>query len=222
MLCSWSAHRQRGVSSLRASQDTFPYKAYLVSVHRALVIAGLLIKFVPPGWRSFFYVLAGITGAAGLAGFFLIPGPLLPHRKVKGAAVDVVGAFLATSGLVLFVFALADGEGAAQGWKTPYIPACLVVGALLLAVFFRWESHLEKNGKIPPLMRVSLWKKGKFAVLQSIALCLFGCVPTYVPQRIPDTNLSLAVSANIRSFLLVPHFGLIYTGKTTRRYLSCN
>lgn len=139
-----------------------------------LIIAGLTIEFAATGWRTFFYVSAGMTAGTGVLAYFLVPGPLLPNRKLKGQAVDIIGAFLAIAGLVLFVFALADGEGAPQGWKSPYIPTCLVIGVVLVAVFSTWERYLERTGKQPPLMKVSVWKKGKFAVLQLVTLCLFG------------------------------------------------
>jgi hypothetical protein len=141
-----------------------------------LVIAGLLIKFVSSGWRAFFYVSAGMTVATGILAFFIVPGPLLPNRHLKGQAVDVVGAFFAIAGLVLFVFALADGEGASNGWKTPYIPACLVVGIFMIGVFLLWERYIEKKGKQPPLMRISIWGKAKFSVLQIVTMCLFGSI----------------------------------------------
>lgn len=151
----------------------------LISVLRVdsgLIIAGLTIKFAATGWRTFFYVSAGLTTGTGILALFLVPGPLFPNRHLKGQAVDIVGAFLAISGLVLFVFALADGEGAPQGWKSPYIPTCIVLGVALIGTFLAWERLIEKRGKQPPLMKVSVWAKGKFSLLQVVTMCLFGSI----------------------------------------------
>lgn len=165
--CEWSPY----AFSFRQGQLT-----HTLAGHSGLVIAGLTIEFAATGWRTFFYVSAGISVLTGGLAFFLVPGPLLPNRHLRGQAVDIVGAFLAIAGVVLFVFALADGEGAPQGWKSPYIPACLVVGAVLVAVFWMWERFVEKGGKQPPLMKTSVWSKGRFAIFQLATLCLFGSI----------------------------------------------
>lgn len=117
-----------------------------------------------------------MTTGTGILAFFLVPGPLFPNRHLKGQAVDIIGAFLAISGLVLFVFALADGEGAPQGWKSPYIPTCISIGVVLIISFLAWERYVEKKGKQPPLMKISVWGKGKFALVQVVTVCLFGSI----------------------------------------------
>ena len=103
----------------------------------------------------------------------VVPGTLAPRRRTPDASVDLLGAFLATAGLVLLTFALADGQGAINGWKTPYIPAMLAVGVLLLLSFIAWEWYMERANK-QPLMRLSIWRKGRFALLQVVAFTLFG------------------------------------------------
>jgi MFS family permease len=135
-----------------------------------------------PGWRTNFYLQTGICALLVIGAVFIVPGRLLPRRKESSSAsdnnIDYIGALLSVSGLVLFAFALADGSGAEKGWRTPYIPTFLAVGALLMAGFLVWEWYVENRTDKTPLMRLSIWKKGKFAVLQLAGFLLFGAFTT--------------------------------------------
>lgn len=62
-----------------------------------------------------------------------------------------------------------DSQSAPQGWKTPYIPALLPVSALLLLSFIGWEYRVEKEGKVPALMPLSIWKKPYLAVICALS-----------------------------------------------------
>jgi hypothetical protein len=53
-------------------------------------------------------------------------------------------------------------------WKTPYIPVLLAVSIILFVVFWYYERYLEQHTSSPPLMRTSIWFKGRFAVMQLI------------------------------------------------------
>jgi Na+/melibiose symporter-like transporter len=97
------------------------------------------------------------------------------------AAVDWIGAFLITVGLVLIVFVLGQGEVASQGWKTPHIIILLIVGIIVISLFLVWERYLEQviddpsrapsAWTPPPLMKLSLWTraKGRMAAILIIA-----------------------------------------------------
>jgi hypothetical protein len=84
--------------------------------------------------------------------------------------VDWIGAALITSGLVLFTFAIGDGETAVRGWRTgcehtvsffqsrgrfqiadPYtdIIATLILSLVLIAVFIYWEYVLDQEAALP-------------------------------------------------------------------------
>jgi hypothetical protein len=120
-----------------------------------------------------------------IGGFFCIdadqPSEEEDHR------VDWLGAFLISSGLVLVVFVLSDGETAPQGWKTSYILACLVLGVALLGAFIYWQIYLERvqsqpgslNSKWtpPPLIKPSLWSRanGRLAIMMVIAFLNWCC-----------------------------------------------
>ncbi|KAJ7273761.1 MFS general substrate transporter [Mycena rebaudengoi] len=139
-------------------------------------IGGLLTQYTVASWRSPFFLMAGISFLCAFGGLLLVD-PDVPSTE-KDRRVDWVGAFLVTSGLILLVFVLGQGEVAPDGWKTPYIIALLIVGVLFLVMFILLQWYLEKwylersdGAHPPPLMKLSLWTraKGKFAVVQAIA-----------------------------------------------------
>ncbi|KAM0751514.1 putative efflux transporter [Meredithblackwellia eburnea MCA 4105] len=132
------------------------------------VLGGIFAQYAT--WRAVFWFSAGFALMLVVCGYFFIPPDRKRHLD-EDRSIDWIGAALVTSGLVLATFALADGSSAAKGWKTPYIPALLVVGVILLATFWFWERHLEYSTNKKPLMRTSLWFKGRFAAVQLLA-CL--------------------------------------------------
>jgi hypothetical protein len=113
-----------------------------------------------------------LSALVAISGYFVVNSdPARNHEDKENRTVDWIGAFMISSGLLLFTFSLADGEGAYNGWATPYIPVLLIVGLALIVGFWFWERHLEfsaANSTIP-LMKTSLWHKGKFTIMQLIA-----------------------------------------------------
>ena len=75
-----------------------------------------------------------------------------------------------TVGLILLQFVISDGDGAPNGWKTPYIIALLIVSVLLLVAFFLWERYITTHSTRPPLMRLQLWTRanGRLAAVYMI------------------------------------------------------
>jgi hypothetical protein len=131
-------------------------------------------------------VLAGLVFIILLSGLYSIDADLPSQETDK--RVDWIGAFLVTTGLVLIVFVLGQGEIAPRQWATPcttcsftilefdnyltYCPdiiALLVVGLIFMSLFIYWQYYLEKrfdnNNSVysvfmpPPLMRISLWTR---------------------------------------------------------------
>ncbi|CAK5271957.1 unnamed protein product [Mycena citricolor] len=137
-------------------------------------ISALLAQKTPASWRAPFYFLAGLSALCALGGLLAIDDDVPSLEMDK--RVDWIGAFLVTTGLVLLLFVLGQGQLASQGWKTPYILALLFVGLLAIGLFLAWQHYLEQNSERstrlpPPLMKLSLWSRanGKFAVMQVIA-----------------------------------------------------
>ena len=137
-------------------------------------------------WRSSFYVLTGLAFIILLSGLYSIDADLPSQETDK--RVDWIGALLVTTGLVLIVFVLGQGEIAPLQWATPCnafnskslrlkiiltycldIIALLVVGFIFMSLFVCWQYYLEKrfdnSNSIysvfmpPPIMRISLWTR---------------------------------------------------------------
>ncbi|BGP35053.1 hypothetical protein JCM10296v2_006883 [Rhodotorula toruloides] len=141
------------------------------------VLGGVLTEYAAITWRAVFFVSTGIGALIGIAALFLVP----PDRaKDKSLTVDWIGGALITSAVTLSTFALADGEGAPNGWRTPYIPTLLAVSIILCVVFWFYERHLEFRTPHPPLMRTSIWFKGRFAIVQLIGALGWSCFASYM------------------------------------------
>ena len=68
-------------------------------------------------WRSPFYLLAGLAVVVFISGLFSIDADL--PSKETDKRVDWIGALLVTTGLVLIIFVLGQGEIAPRQWGTP-------------------------------------------------------------------------------------------------------
>ena len=120
-----------------------------------------------------FFVIAGAAFFTGAAAFFVIPKE--PSRKsdaTRASGVDWIGAFFFTSGLLFLLIALS--EGVSLGWDTPLVITVLIFSVLFLCIFIFWQHYLEKKGNPgqEPLMRISVFKVGRFSAAMLI-VCLF-------------------------------------------------
>ena len=68
-------------------------------------------------WRSSFYLLTGLIFTILLSGLYSIDADLPSQETDK--RVDWIGALLVTTGLVLIVFVLGQGDIAPRQWATP-------------------------------------------------------------------------------------------------------
>ncbi|KAI0327086.1 efflux transporter [Cubamyces sp. BRFM 1775] len=143
-------------------------------------VGSVLTQLTEKTWRSTFWFLAGLSAVCCIGGLISIDNDFV--HGVVDRRVDWLGAFLVTTGLTLTIFVLSDGSVAPDGWRTGYVIALLIVGAVFLGLFVWWEHYLEQlheRGKAsreqwwtpPPLMSVTIWTRarGKFAVMLAIA-----------------------------------------------------
>lgn len=109
-------------------------------------IAGLTGSFLSFGW--YFWIGAILIITTIIPAIFAIPSDV-EERKAMGVKMDWLGSVLIVSGLILVIFAITDASHAPQGWKTPYIYALLILGALILGVAFYVEGWVAKTPLIP-------------------------------------------------------------------------
>ncbi|WP_445280596.1 MFS transporter [Streptomyces sp. DSM 118148] len=97
------------------------------------IVGGLLTEYLD--WRWCLYVNVPIAAVAVLGAFALLHDR--PGRRE--ARLDVPGAVLGCGGLVAIVYGFAEAEP--RGWTDPLVLALLASGAVLLAVFVRWQTR---------------------------------------------------------------------------------
>jgi len=121
---------------------------YAVALGSAGVVAqllgGLLIHFetTGSGWRSCFLINVPI----GIAALLLVRRCVVAD-KGQDSRIDVVGALLSATAILLLALALTCGRD--QGWplwSLACLPACLVTGYCL----YRYEGHLERRAGTAP------------------------------------------------------------------------
>ncbi|KAK3390818.1 major facilitator superfamily-domain-containing protein [Podospora didyma] len=163
---------------------TFPpgkAKNYAISCYSAgaplgAVFGNLMSGFISEytSWVWVFEVIAILAAIIAVAAIFIIPPPkhtLHDEGVTAKASVDWLGAFLITSGLLALLFALTEGN--IVGWSTPWVPVLIVVSVILIVLFVFWQQRLEKGGKRPPLMRISMFHSKKFSAAMVVMALFF-------------------------------------------------
>jgi len=161
-------------------------------------------------WNAIFYVNLPIGVLVVILAYMIMP-ELDSHRKHR---LDMVGVFLATSGLFALVFGLVEGEK--FGWgrintigafsigslqaSLISIPTILVVSVILLIVFVLWEARVEE-----PLLPLSLFSDRNFSVANTVsAIVSFGMLGLFLPLTIFLQSV-LGFTAEHAGLTLVPN-----------------
>jgi EmrB/QacA subfamily drug resistance transporter len=132
------------------------------------VVGGLILAAFgdPDGWRWVFYVNVPIgVVALGLAAR-LVPRP--PSGRPRQVDLDLVGSLLLGGGVLCLMLPLVEADAGGPGslW------GLLVVAALLLAGFVRWEAGTVRRGR-QPLLDPRLARTPGYAAGLSIGLIYF-------------------------------------------------
>ncbi|KAI8722961.1 MFS domain-containing protein [Fusarium sp. LHS14.1] len=111
-----------------------------------ILMAGIVGEF--NRWGFYFWIGAILTAITLLTSVLSIPR--LPKDHPSKAKMDYPGAITIVCGLVLVVFSILQSAHAPAGWRTPYIPVCLVLGvaSLLAAVYI--ETRVAPQPLLPP------------------------------------------------------------------------
>jgi predicted MFS family arabinose efflux permease len=138
------------------------------------LIGGFIASFA--NWRWVFGATAGLAILVTAAGIVYIPPPPPALAAKKDGvsllrSVDWIGGVLVTLGLLAFMFALTEGN--VVGWGTVWIYMLLVIALLLIALFVAWQWYQEKHTSRPPLMKISIFRNGRFTAAMFIMAIFF-------------------------------------------------
>ncbi|MFZ3102632.1 MAG: MFS transporter [Desulfitobacteriaceae bacterium] len=115
-------------------------------------VGGILVGFT--SWRAIFYINLPIGIFGYIAAQIILPADTPP--KVK-PTFDFTGATLFTLGLISLLFAVSYGQ--AWGWQSTPILLGMLLGILLLGLFFYTEFRVKD-----PLIDLSLFRNQPFLV----------------------------------------------------------
>ncbi|RIQ36704.1 DHA2 family efflux MFS transporter permease subunit [Jiangella rhizosphaerae] len=141
-------------------------------------LGGLLVTVLD--WRWIFFVNVPVGAVVLTMAWSIIPeaGRRERHR------LDLPGVALASAALVFLTFGLVEGErfGWGQVWEFVSIPALLVTGGLLLAVFLVLQALRQDR---EPLIPFALFRDRNYSVMNGVAgLVAIGMVGTFLPITI--------------------------------------
>ncbi|EEU40000.1 uncharacterized protein NECHADRAFT_32838 [Fusarium vanettenii 77-13-4] len=131
-----------------------------------ILMAGIVGEF--KRWGFYFWIGAILTAITLLTSVLSIPRP--PKDHPSKAKMDYPGAFTIVCGLVLVVFSILQSAHAPAGWRTPYIPACLVLGVLSLLA----AVYIETRVSAQPLLPASIFTTPCMSPLLLALFLLYG------------------------------------------------
>ncbi|KAK8156329.1 major facilitator superfamily domain-containing protein [Phyllosticta citrichinensis] len=111
-----------------------------------IFFAGITTQFTM--WRWYFFIGTILSLSTVVVAYCAIPSDS-QTRKDLGIKMDWWGAVLSSVGLILVVFAITDSASAQNGWATPYIPALLAVGIVVLAAAVYVEGWVAEQPLLP-------------------------------------------------------------------------
>ncbi|KAI4908417.1 hypothetical protein J4E90_009042 [Alternaria incomplexa] len=129
-------------------------------------------------WQWVFWLFGIIAGISTVASYFVIPIPPLGPEPVLRNTVDWIGGSLITIGLVILVFALSEGN--VVGWSTPWVPVLIVLSLIIIGAFGFWQHYLEHKTERRPLMKMSIFKNGKFTAANVLMALFFSSFNNYL------------------------------------------
>lgn len=90
-------------------------------------------------------------------------------RKETLRRIDFIGGLLSISGMLLFMMGLQWG-GYGYPWASAHVLVTLLLGALLIALFFVWEIKFAKF----PMFPRAIMRERRIVVLTLIITCISG------------------------------------------------
>jgi EmrB/QacA subfamily drug resistance transporter len=177
-----------------------------------LILGGVLTQYL--SWRWAMYVNVVFAAGAATGALIYMVNEKAPVRR----RIDLIGAVLASVGLFGVVFGFSHAESA--GWTNGITIASLMLGLLLLVVFFAAEGQIEVP--LLPLRVISDRARGiAFLAIGIAGMAMFGVFLflTYYLQLIRGFSPVMSgiaflpmigcvvISSNTSNIVTLPRFG---------------
>jgi EmrB/QacA subfamily drug resistance transporter len=132
-----------------------------------VLVGGVLTQYLD--WRWCMYVNLPIAAlAAGGVLYAVRPVP-----RASGVRVDLLGALLATAGLMAVVYGFARAES--DGWSAPATYASLAAGVVLIAGFLAVQAR-AKSPLLPLRVVANSRRGGSYLAVFSLAVGMFAAL----------------------------------------------
>ncbi|GAA3261933.1 MFS transporter [Nonomuraea helvata] len=132
-----------------------------------VALGGVLTDYLDWRWCMYVNLPLAIAAAAGVL-YAVRPAPRAP-----GVRVDVIGALLATTGLMALVFGFAHAEP--DGWSAPTSAGALVGGVLVLVAFV-WVQRRSTGPLLPLRVVLDRRRGGSYLAVFSLATGMFAAL----------------------------------------------
>ncbi|MFI7613947.1 MFS transporter [Nonomuraea terrae] len=137
------------------------------------LLGGLLVDgdLFDLGWRTIFWINVPVSILALIIGAKVLP----ESRSTSTARLDLLGALLAASGILLLLLPIIQSETWGWTWASY---AFLAAGTIVLAVFLAYERRLTGRGK-EPVFDPALLRIRAFAIGLSASALFFGGIGSF-------------------------------------------
>jgi EmrB/QacA subfamily drug resistance transporter len=137
------------------------------------LLGGLLvdINLFGLGWRTIFWINVPVSILALIIGAKVLP----ESRSASTARLDLAGALLAATGILLLLLPIIQTETWGWTWASY---ALLAAGVIVLAIFLAYERRLTGRGS-EPVFDPALLRIRAFAVGLSASVLFFGGIGSY-------------------------------------------
>jgi MFS family permease len=130
-----------------------------------LVLGGVFVQY--SGWRTAYYVSAGINALTFVLAWFTLPRGSAPMADIKHKLLygfDWVGVLAANVSLALLSYIFAEIALSGSVMKKAYNVVILIFAVLLIPFFVWWVGRQERLGR-PAIISNSIWRRKEFTTV---------------------------------------------------------
>ncbi|KAL1953882.1 hypothetical protein VTO42DRAFT_2068 [Malbranchea cinnamomea] len=159
-----------------------PRKNMVFSIYGTCAVIGFFIGIFVSGiaaeyitWQWYFWIGAILTAVTTASSYFFIPSDTAQRQK-QGVKMDYWGTFLILPGLILTVYAITDSAHAPNGWATPYIIVCLILGSICIGAAIYVEGWVAES----PLLPFDVFNVPYMKAMVLSLFFFYGCLGVYM------------------------------------------